>query len=267
MEDPQMIEPQTEIFLMRLLLSPALIAGATIIGRKWGPSVSGWFTGFPFISAPISLLLAIQNGTDYAAQAAIGTLGGQSCVCLFAVFYFFISRKWGWCLSSLTSIAFFLLAACGVRTFSPDLWPSLFLLLLITVGSLRLLSIRMEQALKSAAPWWDLPARMAIACAMVFCLTGISALIGARWSGILSAFPVFGLILAAFTQMQQGRDAAGQLLRGSILGSFGIAIFYGLIAVFLPMTGSLWVYLAAGTGSVLINWISLKSLVGSKRQG
>ncbi|MHC1783664.1 MAG: hypothetical protein AB9891_13070 [Anaerolineaceae bacterium] len=259
-----MIEPQTAILLMRLILSPALIACATLIGRKWGPSVSGWFTGFPFISAPISLILAVQNGTDYAVQAAIGTLGGQSCVCLFAVLYFFASRRWGWWLSSLTAIAFFLLAAYGWRAFSPGLWPALFLLLLITIGSLRLPMASREQASKSPAPWWDLTARMIIACVMVFSLTGVSALIGARWSGILSAFPVFGLILAAFTHMQQGPDAVGQLLRGSILGSFGIAIFYALIAVFLPMSGSLWVYLAAGIGSVLVNWFSLKSLVGNK---
>ncbi len=261
-----MIDLQSAVLLMRLILSPVLIACATLIGRRWGPSVSGWFTGFPFISAPISLVLAIQSGKEYAAEAAVGTLGGQSCVCVFAVVYLFTSRKFNWRLSSVTSILFFLFAAYGWKSFSPGLPVSLAVLLLITFFSLWLSNVSDETTGNKQTSWWDLPARMALACAMVFTLTGVSGLIGAKWSGILSALPVFGLILASFTHMQEGSGAVGKLLRGSILGSFGIAIFYLIVAIFLPLTGSLWVYVFAGIGSLIVNGISLRMIQTRERK-
>jgi hypothetical protein len=259
-----MIDLPSTIYIMRLLLSPLLIGCATLIGRRWGPEVSGWFTGFPFISAPISLILAIQSGREYAAEAAVGTLGGQTCVCIFATAYLACSRKYSWGVCSAFSIAIFLSSAFLWKMLSPGLLISLVLLLGVIFLVLRFSRAKAEILTRKPAPWWDLPLRMLIAGAMVYGLTGASQFIGAQWSGILSAFPVFGLILAAFTHIQDGSDAASRLLRGSILGSFGIAVFYSMIATLLPLTGSMLVYVTAAAGSILVNWISLRTLSTKK---
>lgn len=253
-----MLDGKTLVLILRLLLSPLLIACATLIGRRWGPTVSGWFTGFPFISAPISIIFALQNGFDYTVDAAIGTIGGQCCVCLFAIAYFFAAKYLRWQLCALIGTLVFVIAAFIWKTSSPGLWISVFVLLITVLGCLALTKKGIRTAEPGKPQWWDLPVRMIIAFVVVFGLTGIASLVGPKWSGIISAFPVFGLILASFTHIQQGKDAVGKLLRGSILGSFGIAAFYLILAGFLPIAQSLWIYLPASIGSVGANWISLQ---------
>ena len=33
---------------LRIFLAPALIGLASLVGRRWGPTVSGWLIGLPF---------------------------------------------------------------------------------------------------------------------------------------------------------------------------------------------------------------------------
>ncbi|HEY9087082.1 MAG TPA: hypothetical protein VIO36_02855, partial [Anaerolineaceae bacterium] len=115
------------IFFLKLLLAPALMAAATLAGRRWGPAVSGWLIGFPFISAPISLVMAVEQGPGFAARAAAGTLAGQACVCLFSLVYFWLAYRLAWwqcillalavyfaCTAALNAFALPLLAAAGL---------------------------------------------------------------------------------------------------------------------------------------------------------
>ena len=62
--------------------------------------------------------------------------------------------------------------------------------------------------------------RMLVATTIVVGLTTIAATVGPRWTGLLSPFPVFALVLGAFTHRTQGAGAAAHLLRGVVLGSW-----------------------------------------------
>jgi len=252
-----MIGSSTLILVLKLFLSPILIAAATLIGRRWGPAASGWFTGFPFISAPISIIMALQNGLPFASQAAAGTIGGQTSVCLFAIAYILAAQRFPWWICTMLSLGIFFGAAALWNSVGLSLLPALIILL----GMVLLLawSIPVQKITNTNRnyPWWDLPARMLAALIFVAVLTSASKTLGPQLSGIFSAFPVFGLVLAAFTHAQQGRQAARQLLRGSILGSFGIAGFYMIIGSLLLPFNSLWTYLLAAGMAVAANRISL----------
>lgn len=248
------------VLILRLVLSPVLIACATLIGRRWGPATSGWFTGFPFVSAPISIVFALHNGFLFAVEAANGTIGGQCCVCIFALVYYFAAKKWKWYLCAFLGIAAFIVSAFIWKSFSPNLFISTIVLLVITFLGLRITAEKEAVLKPSSSPAWDLPVRMIFACLIVFGLTEIATAVGPKWSGIFSAFPVFGLILSTFTHAQQGSEAAQSLLRGSILGSFGIATFYLLIGLLLPVTQTLWIYFAAAFGVILINIVTLRGI-------
>ena len=245
------------IIALKLLLAPTLIAVATLAGRRWGPAFSGWLIGFPFISAPISLILATQNGIDFAADAAIGTLAGQASVCLFSATYILASRKLKWYWSILLALGVFFGCTALWRTFPLPLLPTLGILVGLILLLYLLFPARPLAGAAPARPWWDLPARMLTAVIFVYLLTNLSGWLGSQLSGILSAFPVFGTILATFTHAGQGKDAVRQLLRGSIIGSFGIAGFYVMIGLVLPLTGSLWTYLLAALASVIANGLVL----------
>src|SRR5215469_18486741 len=63
-------------FWLKLIVTPLLIAIATLVTRRCGPGVGGWLAGFPLTSAPVSVFLAIEQGPAFAAGAAVGTLLG-----------------------------------------------------------------------------------------------------------------------------------------------------------------------------------------------
>lgn len=75
------------ILLFKLTAGPLLIALVTQVTRRFGPSAGGWLVGFPLTSGPISVFLALEQGTDYAATAAITSLVGAGTVSLFCLVY------------------------------------------------------------------------------------------------------------------------------------------------------------------------------------
>lgn len=75
------------ILLFKLTAGPLLIALVTLVTRRFGPSAGGWLVGFPLTSGPISVFLALEQGTDYAATAAITSLVGAGTVSLFCLVY------------------------------------------------------------------------------------------------------------------------------------------------------------------------------------
>src|SRR6266542_2340199 len=85
----------TEIFVLKLIVTPLLIAAATLVARRWGPGVGGWLAGFPLTSAPVSVFLALEQGPDFAAGAAVGTLGGVIGSFAFAVFFLIVGALLG----------------------------------------------------------------------------------------------------------------------------------------------------------------------------
>ena len=243
------------IIALRLLLAPLLIVTATLLGRRFGPGASGWFIGFPIISGPISLILANTNGHEFAVNAALGTLGGQASICLFSAVYILAARKLPWWLTAPLAIATYMLSAFLWNSFHPALIPSLVVLVgLILVLGWVIPARKVQQ--KPLNLWWDLPARMLISILFVSGVTTFATRLGPQLSGLFSTLPIFATVLSTFTHAQQGGLAAGQLMRGTIVGSIGIAAFYLVIVTLLPLTGSLWVYLLAAVAALLANGIS-----------
>ncbi|MGH7683019.1 MAG: hypothetical protein ACREMT_01640, partial [Vulcanimicrobiaceae bacterium] len=76
-----------DILLLKLTATPAIIGTASIIGRRWGPGVAGWFVGIPFTSAPVVFFTALTYGPQFGAQVALGILlASISQVCFALVF-------------------------------------------------------------------------------------------------------------------------------------------------------------------------------------
>ena len=67
------IEP---LLLVKLLLVPGLIGGITLAGRRWGPAVAGWLSGFPVVTGPILLFVALEQGPQFASTTAAAALAG-----------------------------------------------------------------------------------------------------------------------------------------------------------------------------------------------
>jgi hypothetical protein len=247
------------MILAKLLLTPILIAAATLVGRRWGPRVSGWLIGFPFTSGSVSIILALQDGRQFAARAAVGMLGGAASVCVFCLAYSATAKRRSWFPSLVAAILAFLLTTLLWNSFALSLLPTFVLLIIVDGLVVRLIPARAVASAPAQRPAWDLQMRMLTAAAFVVLLTAVASRLGPQLSGLITPFPIFASVLAPFAHRQQGADVASQFLRGLASGLFGFASFFLVVGALLPGTGSLWTYALATLVSVVVNGISWRA--------
>jgi len=247
------------VLVLKLILTPILIAAATLSGRKWGHGVSGWLIGLPLTSGPVSLVLALQNGPPFAAVSAVGVLGGVASLCVFCLTYARFAESIGWMASSGLSLLAFFAAAFLWRLVDLPLWPTFALVVAVIAVVLFFMPRGTAPAEPRAPAAWDLPARMVIAAGFVFGLTSAAGTMGPQLSGLLSPFPIFGLILAVFAHRSQGFRAAERLLRGMVIGSFGFAVFFLVVALLVTTVPVAGTFMLAAAAALAVNGISLRA--------
>src|SRR5512142_3239676 len=96
--------------LLKLLVTPAIIGTASLAGRRWGHSISGWLIALPLTTGPITFFLALSHGPAFAANAAAGTLAGGISQAAFVTAYSQLAWRWKWSAALGAAIAAF--AAC-----------------------------------------------------------------------------------------------------------------------------------------------------------
>jgi hypothetical protein len=238
------------------------MGGASLAGRRWGPAISGWLVALPLTSAPVILFLALDQGPVFAAHAAAGTLVGTLSQTAFSLAYVRLAggRRWPAAFGA-ASLAF----AAATFAFSRISLPAMPLFAIVLAGLALGLGILRGSSTRSApppagVPAWDLPARIVVATSFVLVLTAIAPLLGARLTGLLSPFPIFAGVLAAFAHAERGADAAAQVLRGLQAGLFGFAAFFFVLVLLLPTWGVAGAFAAATVGALALQALSLHLL-------
>ena len=123
-------------------------------------------------------------------------------------------------------------------------------------GALPLMPRGSEAAITQPPPRWDLPARMVIATVLVVLITEAAPRLGPRLSGVLGAFPVYAAILTVFGH-RSGPASAVQVLRGLLLGLFGFAGFFLVLALLIERAGIAPAFTAAIVTTLAVQTASL----------
>src|SRR5215467_6802389 len=84
------------MLVLKLILTPILIGLASLVSRRWGPTVSGWLIGLPLTSAPVVLFLALELGTTFASRVAQGVILGVLSQAVFCLTYAWLSLRVVW---------------------------------------------------------------------------------------------------------------------------------------------------------------------------
>jgi len=224
--------------LLKLVLTPVLVGAASVAGRKWGAEVGGWLVGIPWTSGPIAFFLALDSGPRFASDAAIGILAGTVSQVVFALAYAWIALRAGWTVSFAASTISFLALTAMLDWLRLELAVTFAVAVASLVVALALMPRRrVARPAVGPPPWWDIPARMLVATTFVIVLTAAAPALGARLAGLLSPFPLYATVLAVFAHRLQGGDAAVGVLRGLVLGLFGFAGFFAVVALLLVPDG------------------------------
>jgi len=233
------------LLLLKLTLSPLFICGVTLAARRWGMGIGGWLASMPVNGGPILLFFALEQGEAFAAEAAAFTLVSIMGVAAFSLVYAWMARRfhWGWCLAWAWTAFFgsmYLLRA----------WHLLLLPMLSSaVGSLLVARFLLPALRRDhdhpAATRWDLPLRLLTAVALVLALTYLADMLGPRWSGLLTAFPIASTVVAGFAHARQGGDAVIVFYRGMLAGMPGFCLFCTVLATTLVPMGTFVAFLLA----------------------
>ena len=242
---------------LKLVLTPALIGTATLVGRRWGQSVGGWLVGLPLTTGPVAFFIALDHGAAFGAAAVVGSLVGAVAEAAFTVAYGWSATRTAWLPALLAGSVAYAVTAAVLQPIG--LGPAaLFGLVVAALAvSIRLMPAGVPGATPAAAPRWDLPARMVLATAVVLALTALAPRLGARWSGLLATYPLFAAILTAFGHRMQGAGAALGVLRGLLFGLFSFAAFCFVLAVGLVPLGIGGAFAGAIAVALLVQGIAL----------
>ncbi|HET7343732.1 MAG TPA: hypothetical protein VFL90_19870 [Methylomirabilota bacterium] len=225
------------LLVLKLVLVPALVAGATLGARRWGPRIGGWLTALPLVAGPTLFFLAMEQGHVFAARAALATLVGLVSVAAFGVVYGRVALRHRWPLTLLAGWAAFGVATALAH---PVRWTPLTALavaLLAFALALRLLPPEHPHPPPAASPAWDLPLRMLGTLAVVLTVTHVAERLGPALSGALTPFPIALSVVLAFAQAQQGPALAIGLLRGFFPAMWGFALFCLVVALAMAPLG------------------------------
>jgi hypothetical protein len=227
------------LLLVKLTLAPLLVVGSSLAGRRWGHEVSGLLVALPLVAGPILLITTLQHGAHFGARVATASLLGLVALALFAVVFARVSQRRGWLAALLVGWLAFLLVALAFSTVAIAAGVGL-----VLAGAAYLLAPRLmppapvEAPDLAELPVWDLPARAVATALLVLALTGASAGLGSRVTGVLTPFPVSTGVLAAFVLALEGPLHASAVLRGFLRGAFGFVAFCFLVAVLLVPLGT-----------------------------
>jgi uncharacterized membrane protein (GlpM family) len=226
------------VLLLRLLLAPAFIVGASLVGRRLGVRLGGVVAGLPVVAGPILLVLALDHGAAFARSAATGTMLGLAALIAFVLAYAAVSARFAWPVALAAGWTSFL-AVIGALD-------------LVHVGPVGALAVACGScfvALKLLPapggmppepyrhPWWDLPLRALCGLVLVVAVTAAAGALGPHLSGLLAAFPIITAVLTAFTHAQRGRREAERLLHGFALGFVAYALFLFALSVSIRSLG------------------------------
>lgn len=253
------------LLALKLVLTPLLIGGASLAARRWGPAIGGLIVALPLTSGPIAFFLALDYGAAFAADAVVGSLGGLVAIVAFSLAYAAAGARLGASAGIGSAALAYLVVGLLMRPLlETTTWLVLGLVVVSVAAGLRLLPRGGQPRPSLSHPWWDLPARMAIATALVVGLTAIAPVLGPHTSGLVATFPVYVAVMAVFSQRHQGPAAAIDLLRGLLAGLFGTATFYVVIHVTIVPVGIAPGFLVAiaitlGIQALALRWVRATS--------
>jgi hypothetical protein len=242
---------------LKLLLVPAFLGLLTLAARWLGPAVAGWLAGLPLVAGPIVLILALEQGSAFAAEASIATVTAVVASTSFGLAYAHTAQRQGWPLALAAALAAWLAAAAAMAWLSPPL-P---LALGLALGSLALAPRacpRTRPELPRPPAPTELPLRMAAGVLLTLAVAQAAAHIGGTWSGLLALFPVLGSVLAVFSHRHSGAAYTATLLQGMARGMFSLVAFFTTAALLLPQRPLAEAFGAAVLACLLVQLATLQ---------
>jgi hypothetical protein len=247
------VNQEALLLALKLILAPLAVLLASIASKRYGHVIGGILSGFPMIAAPVTAALLIDHPAEHVTAIAFAAVSGLLATFGFIVAFAWVAktnRPWWFCLACAT--AAFVLVAILLKTLELPMPLS------VALGIAALWVTRL------ALPKFTLPSHPPVIPSTELALRVFSAFILAAvllfsagqtppWlSGLLIAWPITGSILPSFTQKIAGPNATIAFFSGFSRGLVGLATFFCVLGLLLPVMHQAVAYAIALLGAAII---------------
>jgi len=243
------------LLVLKLTLVPICLALLSLAARAWGPRVAGWLAGLPMVAGPILFFLALENGVAFGAQAASAALGAAFGTVWYCLGYAWTATRYAWPVAVSVGIAAWAASIVLMSFFDGSLAAGVIACVAALLAAPPLFP-RRSAAAGRALPRYEIVFRMVAGAAVVLIVTGVAAAIGPVWSGLVSAFPTLGTVLAVFSHRANGGAYTAALLRAMCFGMGSLVAFFAALALLLPTLGIALGFVVSVAICLSVQWIA-----------
>ncbi len=185
------------IVVIKILVTSLMVLGLSWLSERVSPRVAGVFAGLPLGIAVSLFFIGVEQGPSFAAAASLSSIGGLGAAVVFCYAYWRFSatlRRWNVVLTSVLSLPVFLAAAALIGMLPQNRWLLTAVTLVITGAALfefrGIAETNPADRKQVKVTPTILFVRTALATAIVLAITGLASVIGEKWAGLLSGFPI-----------------------------------------------------------------------------
>ncbi|MEM2933955.1 MAG: hypothetical protein QXQ02_00425 [Halobacteria archaeon] len=224
-------------YIFYFLLGNALIASITIIAERNSPRVAGILMTLPTITFLSLLLIAIEQGVEFASSAAMwNPIGLVADVIFLGIFALGTRISRSLVISLFLAFTSYFTSILLLRSLPiANGFQALALLWLSCAAayiSFRKLNARKFQQLR--ASWKQILFRGSFGGIVITSIILLSDIASAKWSGIFSAFPGTITPVLIVLYLSYGREMTDSVIRDSPLGLIGTGLYAFTIWLLYP---------------------------------
>lgn len=216
------------------------VVGLAWLAEKVGPRWAGVLSGFPLGTAIVLLFYGLEQGADFAAQAAPYGLLGLAATTGFALTYTLSAARFG--RRSLWPMVLALTALMTLATVMQAI-PSIgwwgALVALAAAAFAILLTRRMPDppfvAVRSG--WGLVWARAAMAATLVVAITAIADMVPPAWAGVMASFPITLFPLMLLLQISYGTAPVQTVSKHYPYGAGSLVVYTLAVGQSYPKLG------------------------------
>lgn len=233
------------LIVWKILVSIAAVVGLSLVAEHVSPRVAGILSGYPLGCAIALFFIGIEQGADFAAEAASHTLAGFSASLAMVGCYWLGSRSLDsghLPAAALAGVVGFLLVSAVLNSLP---------LALVSGGVLTVVTILLCTYLFRSIPnavvgtrvrfsHGVLLFRALMATATVLLITGVADWVGPAWAGLLSAFPITLFPFMLIIHYSYGKPQVYTVIRNYPVGLWALAIYAVTVHFSYAIVGVGW---------------------------
>jgi hypothetical protein len=228
--------------ILKLIVTISAVLGLSLVAERVGPKAAGLLSGYPMGAAIVLFFYGLEIGPEFASESAVYTLVGLIATQSFMFFYYKASlyfKKLNMLCSTATSLTGFFLISWLLHFVTLDKLSALLIVTLSLFVFVRLFkkieNIKIENRIRLTNT--IILARGVLAASMILMVIGAAKLVGTKWAGLFSAFPVTFLPLILIVQFTYDKEHVHTIIKNVPRGLGAVIIYALAVSVLYPVFG------------------------------